>query len=176
MPIQFDPQPLVQKDVQGILGFVNDQPGSLEGRGVKVELMMLADFGYQMVQESVVVKRSTLEKQRDLVKAFLMADVRGWRDSVADPALGPELTATVYGKDLGSTVDELLINSTLQAGLVYPPSASTSGVINVTDDLIERTLSSLALGGIDIAADQLFDMSVIREVYEENPDLLAPIS
>lgn len=176
VPIQFDPQPLVAGEVQGILGFVNDQPGSLAARGVEVELMMLADFGYQLVQESVVVRRSTLESKRDLVKAFLVADVMGWRDSVADPAAGPELTATVYGKDLGITAEDLLVNSELQAGLVYPPSAAETGIINVPDELIEATIASIALGGVEIEADRLFDMSVIREVYEEHPELLAPIS
>ncbi len=34
-----------------------------------------------------------------------------------------------------------------------------------------RTSTRLALAGIDITQDKLFDMSVIGEVYDENPDL-----
>ncbi len=36
---------------------------------------------------------------------------------------------------------------------------------------IDATVKTLSLGGTDIKANQLFDMSVLTEVYDENPDL-----
>ena len=32
-------------------------------------------------------------------------------------------------------------------------------------------MTSLALGGIDLTAEQLFDLSLVKEVYAENPSL-----
>ena len=34
-----------------------------------------------------------------------------------------------------------------------------------------ETIDTLALAGIEITAEELFDISLLDEVYEENPDL-----
>jgi len=176
VPVQFDPSPLTNGEIDGYVGFVNDQPASLEAQGVKIEIMMFADFGYQLVQESVIVKKSALESQRAAVKAALIADIKGWRKSVEDPDLGPKLTTTIYGKDLGITIEQLEFASAYQKDLVYPASAATNGVLLVTEELQAASITSLGLGGIDITAEQLFDMSLMEEIYKENPELTAAIS
>ena len=35
--------------------------------------------------------QETIDSQRDMLKAFLMAEIRGWTDAVADPAGAAEL-------------------------------------------------------------------------------------
>jgi len=174
--VQFDPTPLTTGEIDGYVGFVNDQPASLKAQGVDTEIMMFADFGYELVQESVIVKKSVLAEQRDTIKAALLADIKGWRRSVEEPDLGPELTTTIYGEDLGITLEQLEFSSAYQRDLVYPPSAATNGVLLVTEELQAASISSLALGGIDIAADELFDMSLMEEIYSENPELTEAIS
>lgn len=176
VPVQYDPSPLTSGEIDGYVGFVNDQPASLKAQGVDVEIMMFADFGYQLVQESVIVKKSALDKQRDAIKAALVADIKGWRKSVEDPDLGPMLTTTIYGKDLGITTEQLEFSSAYQKDLVYPSSAATNGVLLVTEDLQTASITSLGLGGIDITAEDLFDMSLMEEIYQENPELTDAIS
>ncbi len=39
----------------------------------------------------------------------------------------------------------------------------------MTDDLIAQNIEALAKAGYDIKPEQIFDMSLIKEVYEENP-------
>jgi hypothetical protein len=46
-----------------------------------------------------------------------------------------------------------------------------NGIFTISDTLLEETMSTLALAGIDIAQEELFDLSVINEIYEENPEL-----
>ena len=43
--------------------------------------------------------------------------------------------------------------------------------MTVTPEQITENIATLALSGIDITGDKLFDMSVLAEVYAENPDL-----
>ena len=38
-------------------------------------------------------------------------------------------------------------------------------------ELQERTLASLAAAGIDVSAEDLFDLSLLDEVYAEFPEL-----
>ena len=46
-----------------------------------------------------------------------------------------------------------------------------NGLFTISDELLSDNMATLALAGIDIEQDKLFDMSIIEEVYEENPEL-----
>ena len=42
----------------------------------------------------------------------------------------------------------------------------------ISDQLQEETVASLSGAGIDVEVEDLFDLSLLQEVYEENPDLV----
>lgn len=46
-----------------------------------------------------------------------------------------------------------------------------NGLLTISPELQERTLASLSAAGIDVAAEDLFDLSVLAEVYAEFPEL-----
>ena len=43
---------------------------------------------------------------------------------------------------------------------------------NMDPALIEANIKTLAYAGVKVTADQLFDMSIIEEVYKEDPSLV----
>ena len=47
-----------------------------------------------------------------------------------------------------------------------------NGLFTISDDLQAATIESLAGAGIELTAADLFDLSLLAEVYEENPDLV----
>ncbi|HKY15682.1 MAG TPA: ABC transporter substrate-binding protein [Microthrixaceae bacterium] len=169
--VQTDPQPLVNGDVDGWLGWITVEPILLGTQGIETHDMMLADTNYPLVSEIVVVKRSTLRDQRDRVKAVLRADIRGWQDSIADPALGARYAVDIYGKDLGLDVDEQTLESKAQNELILTDDTRANGLFTITDELMDASIRSLHLGGIDISAERLFDTSALEEVYDESPEL-----
>jgi ABC-type nitrate/sulfonate/bicarbonate transport system substrate-binding protein len=169
--VQFDPTPLVSHDVDGWFSFFTNEPNLLKKQGHDTVVMLLNDYGYPMVSEVYVVRRDSLTKARDQVKAMLIGDIRGWKDSVADPAKGANLAATVYGKDLGLDASEQTLESTSQNTVVATADTKANGLFTITDKLVDETISTLALGGLTITRQQLFDLSVLTEVYAENPSL-----
>ena len=171
VPAQFDPTPLVSKEVDGWFSFFTNEPNLLKTKGVDTAVMLLNDHGYPMVSEVYVVKKASLTADRDKVKALLIADIKGWTDSIADPKLGANLAATKYGKDLGLDEAEQVLESTAQNTVVQTADTKANGLFTITDELIDETLKTLALGGVTIAKEQLFDLSVIKEVHAENPAL-----
>jgi ABC-type nitrate/sulfonate/bicarbonate transport system substrate-binding protein len=171
VPAQFDPQPLVAKEVDGWFSFFTNEPNLLKTKGVDTAVMLLNDHGYPMVSEIYVVRKDSLTKDRDKVKAMLIGDIRGWTKSVQDPALGAKLAATVYGKDLGLSEAEQVLESAAQNTVVQTADTKANGLFTITDQLVEETIKTLALGGISITKDQLFDLSVIKEVYQADPSL-----
>ncbi|SUA73769.1 ABC-type taurine transport system, periplasmic component [Nocardia otitidiscaviarum] len=115
--------------------------------------------------------QETIDNEREKLKAFLAAEIKGWRDAVADPAEGARLAVEVYGKDLQLDLTEQTEEAIAQNDLVVSADTAANGLFTMTDDLIERNIAALGKSGIDIEADRLFDMSVLAEVYAEQPDL-----
>ncbi|MFF3373116.1 ABC transporter substrate-binding protein [Streptomyces sp. NPDC002680] len=172
VPVQFDPLPLTQGTVDGWFSFVTNEPNTLRLKGFKVSTMLLADTGYPLVSETYCVRQDTIDKQRDLLKAFLRAEIKGWKASIADPALGAKLAAETYGKGLGLTTEEQTLESADQNKLLVSADTQKNGLFTVTPELIEENLKTLKYGGLDITADKLFDLSILEEVYKEDTSLV----
>jgi len=171
VPAQFDPQPLVAKEVDGWFSFFTNEPNLLKVKGIETTVMLLNDHGYPMVSEVYVARKDSLTKKRDQLKAMLTADIKGWGASVKDAAVGAKLAATVYGKDLGLDEAEQKLESAAQNTIILTDDTKTNGLFTVTDDLLAKTIATLALGGITITKEQLFDLSVLKEVYDADPSL-----
>ena len=171
IPVQFDPQPLANGEADGWFSFVTNEPNLLKAKGIDTATMLLNDFGYPLVSEVYIVRTESLQKERDKVKAVLRADIKGWHDSIKDPAAAPKLVVTKYGSDLGLDQSEQTLESKSQNQLVLTDDTKTNGLFTITDKLLGETMSTLKLAGITIDQSKLFDLTVINEVYAANPEL-----
>ena len=70
--------------------------------------------------------------------------------------LDPEKTA------LGLEAEKLLIST---------EETEANGLFTISDELKKQTIASLAAAGWDVSIDDLFDTTIIDEIYEENPEL-----
>ena len=172
VPVQYDPTPLTQGTVDGWFSFVTNEPNALKLKGFATKTMMLADFGYPLVSETYMTTTDLISKQPDLIKAFLRAEIKGWKDNIADPALGAKLAAETYGKGLGLTTVEQTLESKSENLLISTADTKKNGLFTVTDALIAENIATLKLGGIDLTADKIFDFSLLKEVYTEDPSLI----
>jgi ABC-type nitrate/sulfonate/bicarbonate transport system substrate-binding protein len=175
VPVQFDPTPLTQGTVDGWFSFITNEPVDLGMKGYKVTTFMLADYGYPLVDEVYIVRADVIAGQRDLLKAFLKAEIKGWMDNLTDPGLGASLTVNTYGKSLGLAVDEQTLESKAENQLILTADTKANGIFTVTDALIEENISTLTKGGLNLTASQLFDLSLLKEVYQENPGLISAL-
>ncbi len=171
VPVQFDPQPLVNGEVDGWFSFFTNEPNLLKVKGVATHFFLLADYGYPLVSETYVVAKKSLTSDRDKIKAMFKADVQGWFENFKDPAAGATLAAKTYGKSLGLTVEEQTLESKAENSVILTSSTATDGLFTISPQLIDENISTLKIAGIDITKDELFDMSVLTEFYQENPDL-----
>lgn len=171
VPVEFDPTPLTVGTVDGWFSFVTNEPNLLKTKGFDTVTFLLNDYNYPLVSESYMVQRSALTTGRAKLKAFLRAEIAGWRDSIADPSLGPNLAVTNYGKSLGLDEAEQRLESAAQNALILTPDTMANGLFTISPELISKSISTLALAGVKIDAAKLFDTSVINEVYQETPAL-----
>jgi len=173
IPAQFDPQPLVNGETDCWFSFVTNEPNLLKVKGVDTYSFLIADFGYPLVSEVYVVKRDSLTKNRDALKGFLKAEIKGWTAVKKDPAKAADITVNKYGKDLGLTADEQVLEIKAENELIWTDDTKANGVFSITDKLIGENIDVLKKGGLDITAAKLFDLSILTEIYKENPDLKA---
>ena len=174
--VQFDPQPLVNGEVDGWFSFITNEPNTLKVQGIETETFLLFDYNYPMCSETYIVRKDTLEKEPDKIKAILKAHVLGWKENIKDPALGAKLTVENYGKDLGLDIEEQTLESKAENELIYTDDVKKNGLFTITDELMDETIASLKLGGIDIAKEDLFDLSLLTELYKEEPELLEEVT
>lgn len=172
VPVQFDPSPLTTGTVDGWVGFITEEPIALRSKGFKVVTFLFANEGFPLLGDVYVVTDQTIKERRDPLKAFLRAQIRGWKQALADPALGARLAVEKYGKNLGLNVAEQTLESQAQNMLVLTDDTQKNGLFTITPELIARNIATLKLGGTNVTAEQLFDLSVLTEVYRENPALV----
>ncbi|WP_432488982.1 ABC transporter substrate-binding protein [Kineococcus sp. SYSU DK018] len=172
VPVQYDPSVVETGEVDAFMSYLTNEPILLAGRGLTPVTLGFADNGLPVVGETFTVLQSTIDEQRDMLKAFLKAEVQGWNDAVADPVESARLAVEVYGADQGLELEEQVQEAEAQNLLVVTDDTRANGLFTMTDALVQENVDALALMGTEITAEQLFDLSLLAEVYEENPDLI----
>jgi len=171
----FDIAPLVSGKYDAHMSYITNEPILAEAEGKKPVILGFADNGLPFVAETFTVLQETIDTKRDLLKAFLKAEIQGWTAAVKDPAGSAKLAAEKYGKgaNFGKDLDveEQTKEAEAQNELVLTEDVNTNGLFTMTDELVAENIKSLAAMGYTITADKLFDLSLLEEVYKENPDL-----
>ena len=172
VPVQYDPAPLVNGEVDGFLAYVTNESFVVESAGNEVTNLLFADNGLPFVTESFVVTQDSIDNNREALKAFLVATIRGWKDAIADSKAGADLALTKFGKDLGLNADKEYYQSKTQNEiLVQTDETAANGLFTISQSMIDLNLKTLKASGYEITADQLFDLTLLEEVYEEHPEL-----
>ncbi|GAA4852112.1 ABC transporter substrate-binding protein [Actinomycetospora corticicola] len=171
VPVQFDPSVLTTGEVDGYLGYITNEPNTLKVKGFATQSFLFADHGLPLVAETVTVLQETIDNEREKLKAFLRAEIRGWKDAVADPAAATRLAVENYGKDQNLDYAEQLLEATDQNNLVVSDETRANGLFTISDRLVEENLQALRLAGSAVSKEQLFDLSLIAEVYAADPSL-----
>lgn len=166
-----DAQEQLAGDVAAVLTY---QSGTnLAAAGITgYEDYRLDDHGVKIVGEALVVTRETLENERDKVKAFLTAWIKGWNAVIDDEERAVSLAVDTYGKDAGLDTESQTRAWRIQLETILTDDTRANGIGTITPELVEQNVVSLNLAGFDITAEDLFDTSVIDEIYAENPDLV----
>ncbi|MGA1646470.1 MAG: ABC transporter substrate-binding protein [bacterium] len=173
VPVEYDPAPLVNGEVDGFLAYVTNESITVQNLGYEVTNLLFADNGLPFVAEAFIVTQDSIDNRREELKAFLYATIRGWKDAIANPDEGARLAVEVYGKDLGLDINKEIQQSQAQNDLlVLTDETRANGLLTISEALQELNLQTLARAGYTITAEQLFDMSLLAEVYAEHPELL----
>lgn len=172
VPVQYDPAPLINGEVDGFVAYLTNEAITVAAQGLPVTNLAFAENGLPFVAETFTVTQDAIDNNRDMLKAFLLAEIKGWTMAVNDPEAGARLAVENYGSDLGLNLENSIAGATEQNTLIVSDETKANGLFTISDELQAATIESLAGAGINLEASDLFDLSLLSEVYEENPDLV----
>lgn len=172
VPVQYDPSVLVNGKVDGFVAYLTNESIIVQDQGHAVTNLPFADNGLPFVAESIVATDKTIKSKPEMVKAFLKAEIKGWKDACADQTAGAKLAVDTYGKDLKlDQAKELKQNQIQCTDLINTADTKANGIFTISDSLVQSNLTTLKAAGIDLAADQLFDLSLLKQVYAADASL-----
>jgi NitT/TauT family transport system substrate-binding protein len=118
---------LAEGQVDAIMGFFHDQGPTIEARtGKKVEYLLFADSGLNMLGTGIVVNDKTLSEKKDLVTRFVRATQKSWAEAAKDI---PAAAKAMAGKAENEPPEDVLVKQlTLAQPLLQVDSAGMPGV------------------------------------------------
>ncbi|MBF4562463.1 ABC transporter substrate-binding protein [Microbacterium sp. VKM Ac-2870] len=180
VPVDFDPTPLMNGDVDGFMAYLTNEAITVSMAGYETTNLAYAENGLPYVAESYAVTDQYLAEHKDLLKAFLIAEIKGWTDTFTKPVDDTVAVVTKHYNDSAAAGDltfgelnpaKVKAGIEAQAKLISTDETQTNGLFTISDDLKAQTLASLKASGWELSADQLFDTSIIDEIYAEHPEL-----
>jgi ABC-type nitrate/sulfonate/bicarbonate transport system substrate-binding protein len=172
VPVQYDPQPLVNGEVDGFLAYVTNESIIVESQGEEVTNLLFADNGLPFVAESIIATDETIAERPDAVKAFLEAEIKGWTDACADLEEGARLAVEEYGEDQDLDLDKEIEQNTVQCEeLINTDETAENGLFTISDELLAQNMATFEAAGIDATQEDVFDLSLLEELLAEKPEL-----
>ncbi|MER6939828.1 ABC transporter substrate-binding protein [Nocardioides sp. NPDC127514] len=183
VPVEFDPTPLMKGQVDGFMAYLTNESITVEMAGHEVTNLPYAENGVPYVAETYTVTDQYLAENRDLLKALLTAEIKGWTETFKNPSDEVVKVITTHYNQAASDSDGLeasfgeLDPVKTKRGLeesqklISTPETEKNGLFTISEELQQQTVDSLAAAGWEVSAEDLFDTSIIDEIYEENPEL-----
>lgn len=165
VPVQFDPAPLVNGEVDAFVSFQTNQPIQLKTQGIDTVTFLPADYGFNLFSDAFEVSEDTLAdaNKRAAVVKILRATIKGWQDAIADPAGAAKIVVDKYGKSLNLRLDAQTLTMQAQIPLIQTAEAKKNGLLTMSADGIAQNIQTLKNTGIDTTAGEIFDTSLVEE-------------
>jgi ABC-type nitrate/sulfonate/bicarbonate transport system substrate-binding protein len=167
--VSFDPTPLAQGQVDGWFSFITNEPIELGLKGIKTKTFLLADFNYPEVGNVFIATTDSLKNARAKVKALMTAEIIAWRQCIATPNEPAQITIQKYGQGLTLAAEQQ--QSVSQNALMVGGDTAANGLFYIAPASQAANVKTLSFGGTTATASQLFDMSILDEIYQSRPDL-----
>ncbi len=159
VPYQFDPTPLIKREIDASLDFTVNVPFSIREAGEEASSFLLYDFGFTTYNDTVVVTEEALDERRDDLVKFLRASRRGWEENFVDLDRYPAQFGSTWFAGTGRSVEnETFYNNAAKELIDHP-----DGVYTMTEEDIAANLEALSSIGINGTRD-MFDTTLLEEV------------
>lgn len=161
VPVQYDPAPTANGEVDGQVVFAINEPAQLKAIGIDTNTMLFADYGFAIFAGCYFATEETIKDHKDELVAFLKGERQGYEKVLADPALGVSYTLDKYGKDLDLNPDQQQFQAELLESVMVTDSTKSNGLLSMSDADMEANIATLALADVNVTAGDLFTTEIL---------------
>jgi NitT/TauT family transport system substrate-binding protein len=153
---------LAARKVQAIDLFVMSEPGIRRAvKDAEPKCMLLGDHGLDIYANGIGVTDDFLQKNPEVVRGFVRAALRGWKDALANPEEAAKLQVQfVKALDPGIIVEELAI----VRRLAVVPDTEKNGLGWMNRDKMRRTVDFIN-HNVEVLGRKLTVEDIYREGY-----------
>ncbi len=160
-PVQYDPAPTANGEVDGQVVFAINEPAQLAAKGIDTNTMLFADYGFSIYAGCYFALEDTIKNHTEELAAFLKGERDGFEKNLADPSLGVKYTLEKYGKDLDLDPKQQQFQSELLKTVMVTPWTEANGLLTMDPAEITRNIDTLKLAGIEVSSSDLFTDEVL---------------
>ncbi len=150
---------LVAGKVQAIDNFLMSEPGIRRAAtgGAQPKCLLLGDYGLDLYSNSVGVRADFLKASPDLVKGFVRAAMRGWKDAMANP----EEAAKIQVKYLKALDPAIIVEELkLVQRIAVTPEVKEKGYGTMNLEKMKRTVdfinNNVEVNGTKLKAEDFY--------------------
>jgi ABC-type nitrate/sulfonate/bicarbonate transport system substrate-binding protein len=170
VPMGFDPQPLVDGEMDAIASYVTNQPIQLELAGHDVTAVPYSDLGLPSYGDILFASKEWVDSNRELVVAYLAALIEGAQANIADPSASLPILMDSYGAD--AEIDEAYATKANPEyiALMTGPYTEANGILSVDPARMgDEVLPALATAGTtDLpTVTEFLDTSLLEEAHAQ---------
>lgn len=156
---------LMKGDVDAVSGFVTTIVPSLAKAGTKAEdlnIFYYTDNGLDLYGNAIVVKKSFLKDNPEVVKNFLAAYIQGFQDTIKDPSAGLESVVKAGDSLMDANAEKTRLQIALEK-LYITSEVDQVGIAGADLTRLEKTIQQVAKGfSLEVPkVDQVFDGSFL---------------
>jgi NitT/TauT family transport system substrate-binding protein len=153
---------LAARKVQAIDLFVMSEPGLKRAvKDAEVKCFLLGDHGLDIYANGIGVKDDFLQKNPQVVRGFVRAALRGWKDALANPEEASKIQVQyVKALDPGIIVEELRI----VRRLAVVPDTEKNGLGSMNREKMRRSVDFIN-NNVDIVGRKLTVEDIYRDGY-----------
>lgn len=168
VPMSFDPQPLVDGDVDVITAYVTNQPVQLELQGVATASAPFSDFGLKAYGDVLFASRAYLDENRELVVAYLAGLLDGVDANRADPEAVVPILVEQYGADNEIDAEYATAGNPAYIALMDSDFTEANGLLSIDPAFLEAEVwpGLEAAGEVDLPDVSTFvDTTFLAEAH-----------
>jgi NitT/TauT family transport system substrate-binding protein len=168
VPMSFDPQPLVDGEMDVIISYVTNQPIQLRLAGHEVEAKPYSDFGLPSYGDILIASKSWIDENRDLLVRYVAGLLGGVDDNRADPKAVIPILLEKYGNDAEINEEYATAANPEYIALMDSDFTDANGLLSVDPDKMENeVLPGLeAAGATDLpSVDELLDVTIVKDAH-----------
>lgn len=112
IPMKYDLSPLLNKNVDAMLGYSIVQPFDIQEKGKEINLIYPADYGIRFYSDTLFTSEKMIKEKPDVVHKVVEATLKGWGQAVKNPEQAISYTLQ-YDENLTGSLQMKMLNASI---------------------------------------------------------------